>query len=75
MRVLQLLDNLNVIEFDVEVLVHGLEYAADRDIILQLHCHLLIHQRLEEAASFRLLANRPSPSRCHTVEGINAPEE
>ena len=38
----------DVCELDVEVLVHGVEGAADGEIILELHHHVLTHQGFEE---------------------------
>lgn len=48
MWVLDLLDDLNVVELDVEVLVDALECTADLDVILELDCHLVVDERLEE---------------------------
>ncbi len=49
MRVLELLDDGNVVELDVEVLVHALQRAAELDVVLELHRDLLVDERLEEA--------------------------
>jgi hypothetical protein len=49
MRVLDLLDDLDVIELDIEVLVDALERAADLYVILELDRHLMVDERLEEA--------------------------
>jgi len=49
MRVLQLLDNRNVIELDVEVLVDALEHAADLDVVFELDGDLTVDERLEKA--------------------------
>jgi hypothetical protein len=48
-RVLHLLDHRDVIQLDVEVLVHALQRAAHGDIILELDGDLVVHQSLEEA--------------------------
>lgn len=48
MRILELLDNLDVIELDVEVLVHTLENALELDVVFQLHGDLVVDERLEE---------------------------
>lgn len=53
MRVLELLDDLDVVELDVEVLVDALEHAADLDVILQLDRDLMVDEGLEEAVSPR----------------------
>lgn len=47
MRVLVLVDNPSVLELDVEVLVDGVERAADGQVVLELHRHLLPHELLE----------------------------
>lgn len=49
MRILQFLDHRNVVELDVQVLIHALQSASDGDVILELDSDLMIHQRLEEA--------------------------
>jgi hypothetical protein len=48
MWVLDLLDDADVLELDVEVLVHALEGAADLDVVLELDCDLVVDQGLEE---------------------------
>lgn len=48
MRVLRQVDDLNFIQFQVEVLVDRLENAADRDVVLELHGDDLVRQGLEE---------------------------
>lgn len=51
MRVLDLLQYLDVVELDVEVLVDALEDAADLDVVLKLDGHLMVDEGLEEAMS------------------------
>lgn len=48
-RVLQLVQNHHVVEFDVQILVDGLEGAADADVVFQLDGHGLLGQGFEEA--------------------------
>jgi len=48
MRIFQLFHNGNLIKFDVEELVDAFERTTDRNIVLEFHCDLMIHQRLEE---------------------------
>lgn len=50
MRVLELLDDLDVVELDVEVLVHALQRAADLDVVLELDRDLVVDERFEETA-------------------------
>lgn len=50
MRILQFFDDLDVVELDVEVLVDGLEGAADGNVVLQLYSDLMVDERLEKAA-------------------------
>jgi hypothetical protein len=50
MRVLDFLQNLNVVELDVEVLVDTLEDTTDLDIILELDRDLVVDEGFEEAA-------------------------
>ena len=50
MRVLHLFHHRNVVQLDVEVLVHALQRAAHRDVVLELDGDLMVHQCLEEAA-------------------------
>jgi hypothetical protein len=54
MRVLDFLDYIDVVKFDIEVLVHRLESSPYLDIILQLNGHLVVHQGLEEAVERQL---------------------
>ena len=48
-RVLDLLEHLDVVELDVEVLVDALEDAADLDVVLELDGDLVVDQGFEEA--------------------------
>lgn len=48
MRILELLHHLNVIELDVEVLVHALQNALELDVVFELHGDLMVDERLEE---------------------------
>jgi hypothetical protein len=48
-RILHLLEHLDVVELDVEVLVDALEDAADLDVVLELDRDLVVDERLEEA--------------------------
>jgi hypothetical protein len=49
MRVLDLLDDLDVVELDVEVLVDALEDATDLDVVFELDRDLVVDERFEEA--------------------------
>lgn len=49
MRVLDLVDDGDVVELDVEVLVDALERAADLDVVLELDGDRRVDERLEEA--------------------------
>ena len=49
MRVLDLLEHLDVVELDVEVLVDALEDAADLDVVFELDGDLVVDQGFEEA--------------------------
>ena len=53
MRILQLLDDADVIELDVEVLVDALEGAADGDVVFELDGDFMVDERFEEAVVFR----------------------
>ena len=48
-RVPDLVEDADIVELDVEVLVDGLEGAADGDVVLELDGDGLVHERLEEA--------------------------
>jgi len=50
MWVFQLFHHRDIIQLDVEVLVHALQRAANRDIVLELDGDLMVHKCLEEAA-------------------------
>lgn len=60
MRVLDLLDDGDVVELDVEVLVHALEGAAELDVVLELDGHLMVDEGLKEA--------REAVSRCPYIQ-------
>ena len=49
MRVLDLLEHLDVVELDVEVLVDALEDAADLDVVFELDRDLVVDEGFEEA--------------------------
>ena len=49
MRVLQLFNNLNIIELDIKELIHGFQYASDRDVILEFHSDFVVDKGFEEA--------------------------
>ncbi|CAG8953797.1 hypothetical protein HYFRA_00006689 [Hymenoscyphus fraxineus] len=49
MGILQFLHYLYVVEFDVEVLVDGLQHALDLDVVLELDGDFMVYQGLEEA--------------------------
>lgn len=49
MGVLKLLHNLDVIELDVEVLIHTLENALELNIVLELNSDLVVNKGLEKA--------------------------
>lgn len=53
-RILELVDDLDVVELDVEILVHALERAAQLDVVLELHRDLVVNQRLEKAVRVSL---------------------
>ncbi len=49
MRILQLINDADVVQLDVEVLVDTLESAPDLDVVLELDRDLMVDERLEEA--------------------------
>lgn len=53
MRVLELLDDLDVVELDVEELVDALERATNGDVVLELDRHFMVDEGLEEAVGAR----------------------
>jgi hypothetical protein len=48
MGVLLLVEDVDVVQLDVEVLIDRVQDASDRQVVLELHHHLLAHQALEE---------------------------
>lgn len=52
MRVFEVIDHADVIEFDVEILVDALERTADLDIVLELDGNLMVDQCLEKAERY-----------------------
>lgn len=43
-----------IVQFDVQILVHALQSAADLDFVLELHGNFMLDERLEKAAAFLL---------------------
>lgn len=50
MRILDLLQHLDIVELDIEVLVDALKHAADLDVVLEFDCDLVVDEGFEEAA-------------------------
>lgn len=50
MWILQLLHDSDIIQFNIEILIHALERPTDRDVVLELNRHFAVDQSLEEAA-------------------------
>jgi hypothetical protein len=48
MRVLDLLDDADVLQLDVEILVYALERAEDLDVVLELDRDLVVDEGLEK---------------------------
>jgi len=46
--ILLLVNDGDIVELDVEELVHRVQLATDAQVVLQLHNHLLVNQRLEK---------------------------
>ena len=49
MRIGNLIYNRDVVKLDVQILIHALQRPPDLYVVLQLHRHLLLYQRFEEA--------------------------
>lgn len=49
MGILELLDYLDIVQLDVEILVHALEGALELDVVLQLDGDLVVDESFEEA--------------------------
>lgn len=54
MRVFELFDHSDIVELDIQVLIHALQSTLDGDIILQFDRDLAIDKRLEETSSCQL---------------------
>ena len=48
MRVFELFYNRNIVKFDIEKLVNGLEGSSYRDIVLELNRDLMIYEGFEK---------------------------
>lgn len=42
------IQDLNIVKFDVQVLIDGLESSSNRDVVFQLERYLVVDERLEE---------------------------
>ena len=49
MRIGNLIYNRDVVKLDVQILIHTLQRPSNLYVVLQLHRHLLLYQRFEEA--------------------------
>lgn len=49
MWVLKILHYRDIIELDVEILIHGFQGPPDLDVVLELDSDFMVDQRLEEA--------------------------
>ena len=53
MGILELFDNLDVVQLDVQVLIHALQRALELDVIFQLDGDLVVNQGFEETTGVR----------------------
>ena len=51
MRIQRLVYNRDVVELDIQILIHALQRAPTLDIVLELDRDLLVDQRFEKAIS------------------------
>jgi len=49
MWVLQLIENSDIIEFDIQILIHALQSTANGDVIFEFNRDRVIHKGFEEA--------------------------
>ena len=61
MGIFQLLNDLDVIELDVQELIHGFQDAFDGDVVFEFDGHFVVDERFEEAVLFcdEFLAHAP----------------
>jgi hypothetical protein len=48
MRILQLIQHTNILQLDIQELIHALERTPDRDVILEFDRHFVVNERFEE---------------------------
>jgi hypothetical protein len=48
MRILQLIQHTNILQLDIQELVHALERTPDRDVILEFDRHFVVNEGFEE---------------------------
>lgn len=48
MRILQLINHTNILQLDIQKLIHTLQCPPDRDVILEFDRDFVVHQRFEE---------------------------
>ena len=51
MRVLDLLNDLDVVELDVKILVDAFQRPANLNVVLKLHRHLMVDEGLEKTST------------------------
>lgn len=49
MRILQFLQHRNIIQLDIQILIHAFQRPANRNVIFQFHCDFVVHECFEEA--------------------------
>lgn len=55
-RVFDLFNHSDIVQLDVQVLIHALEGTANGDIVLKLYCDFAVDERFEEAIERIVLA-------------------
>lgn len=72
MRVFNVLQYSNVVELDVQVLVHTLQSSADGDVILELHRHLCV-SRVSSNTSRELRISYDGPELTKVLKKLEYP--
>lgn len=55
MRVLQFIHNADIIQLNIQELIHALQRPLDRDVIFQLDGDLMVYEGFEEASRLVIL--------------------
>jgi hypothetical protein len=70
MRVFYLLNNTNIIQLDIQILIHTLQRSSYLDVVLQLDCNFVIHKGFEETVSVSIVSPCVQPAKAFLARSL-----